>query len=76
VSRNNYSRWAIDSREKEEAYDEAAPRLSSKTISRGRARKLTGAAILGRVLSIFMLADDAEADNRQKRRERRQWRRH
>ena len=75
MSSNNYSRWAIDSR-REDAFDELARRLSSKTVSRGRARKPTCAAILGRVLGIFVFADDAEADNRQKRRERRQRRHH
>jgi hypothetical protein len=70
VSSNDYSRWAIDFRE-EEAFDELARGLSSEAISRGRALKLTGAAILGGALSVFALADDAEAANKRRRRRRR-----
>jgi hypothetical protein len=59
VSSKHYGRSTTDSRR--EAFDELAIGLSGETISRGRALKLTAAALLGGALSIFVLADAAEA---------------
>jgi hypothetical protein len=74
MASRDYGRWITDPRA-EDAFDELALGLSREAISRGRALKLAGAALVGGALSIFALADDAEAADRRRRRIRRQKRR-
>jgi hypothetical protein len=65
MSTKNYPRSTTDLRRRD-AFDELAIGLSRESISRGRALKLTGAALLGGALSIFALADGAEAKKSKK----------
>ncbi len=51
----------------EYSFDELARGLASGTLSRGRALKLVGAALLGSALGIFGLAAPAEAQRRRRR---------
>jgi hypothetical protein len=51
----------------EHSFDVLARSLGADTLSRQRALKLVGAALLGGALSIFALPDDAQARRRKKK---------
>jgi hypothetical protein len=55
----------------EHSFDDLAKGMASGTLTRSRALKLTGAAILGSALSIFAIPDEAEARHRKKKKKRR-----
>ena len=60
----------------EHSFDELAMAMADGTLSRSRALKLVGAAVLGGALSFFALpADEAEARRRRRRKRRRRRRR-
>src|SRR3954454_10794942 len=66
----NHTRHDEEQMAEEHSFDVLARSLGADTLSRQRALKLVGDALLGGALSIFALPDDAQARRRKKKKHR------